>query len=90
MAHATGPRIVIRNFAFSGTFRVHRGQRVTVVNKDPLVHTLRSNTVGSFNTGRIPANGGRRTFTAPKRLGRYGFLCRIHPEMRGTLIVGRR
>lgn len=87
--HAIGPRIVIKNFAFSGTFRVHRGQRVTVVNRDAVVHTLTSNTSGKFNTGRIPANGGKRTFTAPKRIGRYGFHCTIHPEMRGTLRVVR-
>lgn len=90
VAHATGPRIVIQNFGFSGTFRVHPGQRVTVINKDPVVHTLTSNTAGKFNTGRVPANGGRRTFIAPRRLGHYGFHCRIHPEMTGRLTVVRR
>jgi len=90
VAQATGPRIVIKNFAFSGTFRVHPGQRVTVVNRDFVVHTLTSNVAGKFNTGRIPANGGKRTFTAPKRLGRYGFHCTIHPEMKGTLVVIKR
>jgi plastocyanin len=90
VAHATGARIVIKNFGFSGTFRVHRGQRVTVVNRDFVAHTLTSNTKGKFNTGRIPANGGRRTFTAPKRLGHYGFHCSIHPEMKGTLTVVKR
>ena len=87
---ATGPRITIKNFAYSGTFRVHPGQRVTVINRDFVVHTLTSNTARKFNTGRVPTNGGRRTFTAPKRLGRYGFHCNIHLTMRGTLVVVRR
>jgi plastocyanin len=89
-ARATGPRITIKNFEYSGTFRVHPGQRVTVINRDFTVHTLTSNAAGKFNTGRVPANGGRRTFTAPKRLGRYGFHCNIHAFMHGTLIVVRR
>jgi plastocyanin len=86
-AHATGPRITIKNFSYSGTFRVHPGQRVTVINRDFTVHTLTSNKVGKFNTGHVPPNGGRRTFTAPKRVGRYGFHCNIHAFMHGTLIV---
>jgi plastocyanin len=89
-ARATGPRIVIKNFQYTGTFRVHPGQRVTVINRDFTAHTLTSNAAGKFNTRRIPANGGRRTFTAPKRLGRYGFHCNIHAFMRATLRVVRR
>lgn len=52
-------------------------------------HTLTHKAKGHFDTGPIPANGGVRFFTAPKRVGRYPFGCLFHPDMTGTLVVRR-
>jgi plastocyanin len=85
---------VIRNFGFTGDLTVAPGATVKVVNRDGFVHTLTYKPhgvfrPGKFNTGNIPANGGRRTFVAPTKTGRYPFGCMHHLEMHGTLIVRR-
>lgn len=83
------PRIVIKNFGYTGDLLVRPGVRVKVVNKDSVEHTLSHKDKGHFNTGPIPANGGVRFFQAPKRVGKFPFGCHFHPEMTGTLTVRR-
>jgi plastocyanin len=83
------PRIVIHDFGYSGNLLVRPGVRVKVVDKDAVQHTLTHKAKGHFDTGAIPANGGVRFFTAPKRVGRYPFGCLFHPDMTGTLVVRR-
>lgn len=84
------PRIVIKNFGYTGNLLVRPGVRVKVVNRDSVRHTLSHKRRGHFDTGPIPANVGVRWFRAPKRVGRYPFGCHFHPEMAGTLVVKRR
>lgn len=85
-AAGSPPTVTIANFSFSpGTLTVHPGQRVTVVNNDPVTHTLTS-TTRVFNTGDIPAHT-TTSFTAPTAPGRYPYLCLIHQYMTGTLVV---
>jgi plastocyanin len=83
------PRIVIQNFGYSGDLLVRPGVRVKVVNRDSVRHTLSHKAKGHFDTGAIPAGGGVRFFTAPKRVGHYPFGCHFHPDMTGTLVVRR-
>lgn len=66
---------------------VKPGQKVTVTNQDSVVHTLTDKKSHLFDTGDIAASGGKGTFTAPTKPGRYPFGCTIHPDMQGTLIV---
>ncbi len=40
-----------------------------------------------FSTGTVDPSGGTRSFTAPAAPGSYPFGCRVHPVMKGTLIV---
>lgn len=40
-----------------------------------------------FSTGTIDPSGGTRSFAAPAAPGSYPFGCRVHPAMKGTLIV---
>jgi len=82
------PRIVIKNFGFSGPTVARPGVTVRVVNRDAVAHTLTHGRRGTFDTGRI-APGGHATFVAPRRVGTYRFHCAIHPDMHGTLIVKR-
>jgi plastocyanin len=78
--------ITIENFSFSpGKLTVKPGQKVKVKNEDAVTHTLTS-TTKKFDTGDIEA-GRTKTFTAPKKAGRYPYLCMIHQYMTGTLTV---
>jgi plastocyanin len=82
------PVIKISNFGFHGDLVVRPGVKVTVKNKDGVTHTLTDKKTHLFDTGRIHP-GHSKTFRAPKKVGRYPFGCKIHPEMKGTLIVRR-
>jgi plastocyanin len=83
---ATRGTITIRNYGFSGPGRIlARGARVTIRNLDGTAHTVTSNVGHAFNI-RVGAHR-TVTFTAPRRVGRYGFHCSIHPFMRGSLTI---
>ena len=68
--------------------RVDPGAEVTVINLDGrffgVPHTLTAFN-GSFDTGVLVEEPG--SFTAPTEPGRYPFLCVIHPQMLGLLVV---
>ncbi|AVV47909.1 metal-binding protein [Streptomyces sp. P3] len=82
-----GTRIVIENFAFSpANLRVRPGAKVTVVNRDSAAHTVTATGDKVFDTGTI-GGGATTTFTAPSTAGSYSYLCTIHPNMKGTLVV---
>jgi plastocyanin len=82
----TASTIVIHNFAFSpGSIKVRPGQKVRVVNRDSVAHTVTS-TSGKFNTGDV-GPGKTMTFTAPAKAGRYPYRCNIHQYMTGVLVV---
>jgi plastocyanin len=79
-------KITIGGFMFAPmTLRVAPGERVRVINRDAVAHTL-SALDGKFTTGPIRDNASV-TFRAPTRPGTYRFDCAIHPFMIGDLIV---
>jgi plastocyanin len=78
--------IVIDKFAYQPVpLTVARGARVTVINEDPVAHTLTAKDK-SFDSGTI-AGGERGHFTAPSKQGSYPYICAFHEYMTGTLIV---
>ena len=78
--------IVIDKFAYQPVpLTVARGARVTVINEDPVAHTLTAKDK-SFDSGTI-AGGERGRFTAPSKRGSYRYICAFHEYMTGTLIV---
>ncbi|WP_328840580.1 cupredoxin domain-containing protein [Streptomyces europaeiscabiei] len=80
-------RITMENFAFSPADpEVRPGEKITVVNKDSAAHTVTAADGDAFDTGSI-AGGESGTFTAPSEAGEYAFVCTLHPDMKGTLIV---
>jgi plastocyanin len=62
---------------------VKRGERVTWINKDPFPHTVTA--PKAFDSGNIDANRSWQ-FVAAKA-GRYDYICTLHPNMKGVLIV---
>ena len=65
------------------TVTVTPGTRVTWENRDPFPHTATA--PGRFDSRSIPA-GGRYTWTA-REAGRYAYVCTLHPNMKGTIVV---
>ena len=85
---ATPPdTIVIANFDFSPeVLQVRVGATITVDNRDDAEHTVTASD-RSFDTGPVPT--GKATFTVT-RVGRFEYVCEIHPFMphRFVLVVG--
>jgi plastocyanin len=77
--------VTINHFKFSPTpLRVAKGTTVVFSNASKVKHTATRR--GSFDTGKIkPGHSASVRFTAP---GTYGYVCKIHPEMHGKIIVG--
>ena len=78
-------RIVINQFMFQPTtLTVKAGSTVTWLNKDEEPHTVVSAT-GLFRSAALDTND-RFSFKFSKP-GTYAFVCTIHPQMIGTIIV---
>ena len=79
------PQVIIKNFMFQPmTVTVKAGAALTWVNKDQEPHTVTSDT-GLFRSGALDTD---ETFAFKfDKPGTYHFLCSIHPQMVGTVIV---
>lgn len=79
--------IEISGFKFTPqTLTVKAGQIVSVINRDPVGHTLTSDDGTSFESGLLGKDQSG-TITAPSKPGSYSFHCSPHPNMKGTLVV---
>jgi plastocyanin len=78
-------RVTIKNFMFAPvSLTIKAGTTVTWVNEDEEPHTVVSAT-GAF---RSPAMDTRDSFAFKfDKPGEYHFICTIHPQMMGTVIV---
>jgi plastocyanin len=91
-ATATGPKatasaaatVSISNFKFRpSTLSVAKGTRVVFSNASGVAHTATRG--GSFDTRRIKPGGSVGVRFSQK--GRFSYHCKIHPFMRGTIVV---
>jgi plastocyanin len=85
-ASASQARTVeIVNFAFRpATVEIAKGQRVVFSNTANVPHT--ATRTGSFDTKRIKP--GRSAGVRFKQAGTFRYHCKIHPQMRGKVVVG--
>ena len=86
--HADTPvdsQVVIKDFMFHPTnVKIKVGAILTWVNKDEEPHTVTSE-IGLFRSGAMDTND---TFVFKfDKPGTYHFLCSIHPQMVGTIVV---
>ena len=83
---ATGPgAVTIANFAFSPeTLEVPAGTAVTWTNNDDLEHSIVADD-DSFRSDPL-GNGSSYEFTFDAA-GQFSYVCGIHPEMSGTVVV---
>ena len=65
------------------TLTVRRGTTVSFVNKDPFPHTVTA--PGHFDSKQIAA--GKTWKFKAKEAGRFDYICTLHPNMKGTLVV---
>ncbi|MHB1347049.1 MAG: cupredoxin domain-containing protein [Candidatus Humimicrobiaceae bacterium] len=80
-------QIIVVNDAFNPQkATIKAGGTITWINNDGYAHTIASD-LGAFNSGII-ANGGQFSFTFSSE-GSYGYICEIHPYMKGLIIVVR-
>lgn len=77
--------VEIVNFAFRpATVEIAKGQRVVFNNTANVAHT--ATRAGSFDTKRIKP--GRSAGVRFKQAGTFPYHCKIHPQMRGKVVVG--
>jgi len=85
VAHAATYTVVMEGVGFSPkVLTVARGDTVVWINKDPFPHTATAEDK-SFDSKEI-APGKSWRFTA-KKAGTFGYLCTLHPTMKGALVV---
>jgi plastocyanin len=77
--------VQISDFAFSPPrIEIETGAEVSWQNLDPTAHTVTADD-GSFDSGTLdPRSAFSATFPEP---GTFGYVCRIHPSMRGVVRV---
>lgn len=75
----------ISGFSFGPQLTVSPRERITIVNADSTTHTVTADRGNAFDVS--VAGGGTTTMSAPATAGSYPFHCRIHPFMKGVLIV---
>jgi plastocyanin len=81
------PRADIAGFAFKpGTIRVKVGTTVRWTNRDDAPHTVTASR-GGFTSKQLGKGGVyARRFG---RAGAFAYLCALHPNMKGRVVVGR-
>jgi len=84
-AEAAAHVVTIEALQFQpATLTVHRGDRITWMNKDLFPHTA-TGPKGTFDSTSIPA-GGSWTFVTDKP-GTFTYSCAFHTTMKATLTV---
>jgi plastocyanin len=81
----TTQAVTIADFAFSpASLTINVGDTVTWTNQDSATHTATA-TGGAFDTGDI-VQGASASFTFDTA-GTFDYICSIHPQMTGVIIV---
>jgi len=78
--------ITIKGFKYQLPASVAPGSKVMVKNEDAEAHTVTSAEQGAFEIS-APPGGETTSFAAPTKPGSYPFVCTLHGNMKGTLVV---
>lgn len=79
--------VTIEGFAFHpGTLVVNKGTKVTWVQEDSIPHNVIGATTSSFIHSPLLKKGASYTATFSTS-GTYSYICSIHPNMQGKVIV---
>ncbi|MBV9697995.1 MAG: cupredoxin family copper-binding protein [Gammaproteobacteria bacterium] len=78
-------QVEIRHFMFSpGSITIHAGTTLRWVNRDEEPHTIVS-VEGLFRSAAV--DGGESFTFRFDKPGTYRYLCTVHPQMTGTVVV---
>jgi len=81
-----GTEITIANLAFvPSNLSVRTGTAVTWINTDNVVHTVSADDGKAFDSSAFSQGMTFQVTAGPP--GTYGYFCRVHPFMKGTLTV---
>src|SRR5258706_4487476 len=77
--------VSIKGRAFHpAALKTKKGESVTWKNNDDIDHTVDAED-GSFSSGTIKSG---KSFTHTfKKAGKYAYSCRLHPRIKGTIVV---
>jgi plastocyanin len=80
--------VLIQGFSFKPAhITIKRGTKVRWINKDSAPHTATANNGKSFNSGLL--RQGQKYSHTFKSAGKMGYFCKIHPHMKGSVVVKR-
>jgi len=80
--------VLIQNFSFKPAhITIKRGTKVTWINKDTAPHTATAINGKSFHSPVL--RKGQSYSHTFKTAGKWGYYCKIHPDMRGSVTVIR-
>ncbi|HWC35384.1 MAG TPA: plastocyanin/azurin family copper-binding protein [Mycobacteriales bacterium] len=81
------PTVTIQGFAFHpSTLTVKAGTKVTFVQQDTIGHNVTGSAASGFLHSPLLSKG--QTYTATfRKPGTYSYICTIHPDMQGKVIV---
>ncbi|CAA9461351.1 MAG: hypothetical protein AVDCRST_MAG58-2655 [uncultured Rubrobacteraceae bacterium] len=80
--------VLIKNFRFQpANITIKRGTKVRWINRDSAPHTASALNPRRFDSGRL--GKGQRYSHTFKSAGKKRYLCKIHPHMRGSVVVKR-
>jgi plastocyanin len=80
--------VLIQGFRFKPAhITIKRGTKVRWINKDSAPHTATSINPKRFDSGRL--GKGQRYSHTFKSAGKKRYFCKIHPHMRGSVVVKR-
>lgn len=81
---ATPPdRVEVKDFEFSPTsYQARAGEKVTWENTGEQIHNVKGR--GFFSRALEPGKRYEFTFRKP---GSYRYVCTLHPQMKGTIVV---
>jgi len=88
-AHKHSTRtVLIQNFSFKPAhITIKQGTKVTWINKDTAPHTATANNGRSFHSPVL--HKGQSYSHTFKTVGKWGYYCKLHPDMRGSVTVIR-
>ena len=90
-AASAGPQVQIKNFAFAPKSKtVKPSAMVTWRNADSAPHNATATKKVAGKVAFRTKTGGKNAALkakAPGKVGSYPYICTIHPQMKGTLVV---
>lgn len=85
LAEESSATVTIHNFTYDPpVITISKGGKVTWINKDDTPHTV----VAADRQSRSPAMDTGDSFSKTyNEVGTFGYVCGLHPQMKGTVVV---